>query len=120
MIDTQRHDFSSLSVKDLIEAREAYHVHLAHLSQVYATAVGKYLIRHDDANSHDPKHCSNPAELGPRRLDNCEVKDWSWPCVLVFVRHWFTRRKSRKRRPSRATWCHPSFIFRMGGSCRPA
>ncbi|MDQ0563230.1 hypothetical protein QO004_005039 [Rhizobium mesoamericanum] len=118
MLDTKRHDFSSLSVKDLLEAREAYHVHLAHLDQVYATAIGKYLIRHDDKNSHDSKHRTDPADLGPRTLDNCEVKDWSWPCVLVFVRHWFTPKEIQKR-PSLAGELVPSFLYLPDGRVVP-
>ncbi|WP_242181819.1 hypothetical protein [Sphingomonas sp. CARO-RG-8B-R24-01] len=118
MLDTRRHDFSSLSVRDLLEAREAYHVHLAHLSQVYATAIGKYLIRKGDENSSDPRHRTDPAELGPRTLDNCDVRDWSWPCVLVFVRHWFTP-KEIQANPALATELVPSFLYLPDGRVVP-
>ena len=41
-------DFSAVSVRDLLEAREAYHVHLMHLDNVVGTAIGRYLIRKGD------------------------------------------------------------------------
>jgi hypothetical protein len=39
-----RRDFASLSVRDLLDAREAYHVYLATLENVLATAIGRYRI----------------------------------------------------------------------------
>src|SRR5262245_49800373 len=104
------HDFSSLSVKDLLDAREAYHVHLAHLDAVYATAIGRYLIRDDDGNARNPGQHSDPETLGPRTLDNSSSKSWSWPCVLVFVRKWFDRAEIRKN-PDLASQLVPSFLF---------
>jgi hypothetical protein len=38
-------DFASLSLKDLIEARDLYHFHLMNKANVVGTAVGLYLIR---------------------------------------------------------------------------
>ena len=43
-----RRDYSSLSIKDLLDARDAYHVYLASLENVVGTAVGRYLIHHKD------------------------------------------------------------------------
>ena len=63
MIDLTKHDFTSLSVKDLLDAREAYHVHLAHLQSVYATAIGRYLIRDSDRNATERRHHSKPQAL---------------------------------------------------------
>jgi len=82
-------DFSSLSLKDLVEARDAYHVHLANLQHVVGTAVGKYLIRQIDPDAHDP---DSPHEVRDdrRTLSNTVIKKWSWPCVLVFVDEWAT------------------------------
>src|ERR1044072_5680922 len=48
-------DFNALSLSDLLEAREAAHVHLARKEGVVATAVGRYLIRDNDPNSKDPR-----------------------------------------------------------------
>ena len=46
--DPNARSFSSLSVKDLLDARDAYHVHLCHLDNVFATAIGRFLIRDTD------------------------------------------------------------------------
>lgn len=118
MIDYSKHDFSSLSIKDLLDAREAYHVHLAHLDQVYATAIGKYLIRKTDKNAKDAKHHTSPQSLGPRTLFNSTAKEWSWPCVLVFVRRWFDRSEIHKD-PSLASELVPSFLYLPDGRVVP-
>lgn len=76
------HNFASLSVKDLLDAREAYHVHLVHLENVVATAVGRYRV----INGQEQR-----TERGtdtPRTLQNSQVLRDSWPCVLVFVNAW--------------------------------
>jgi hypothetical protein len=84
--------FSSLSVRDLLEGRDTYHVHLAHKDNVIATAVGLYLIRHDDADAADhaktPVAAKKRGSYEERTLDNSAVRPWSWPCVLVFVSEW--------------------------------
>lgn len=83
-------DFKALSLRDLLEAREAAHVHLSRKEGVVGTAIGRYLIRLNDPNSRDPyaTYPGNKEDLGPRRLDNSIVTPWSWPCLLVFVRKW--------------------------------
>ncbi len=83
-------DFSSLSIKDLLEAREAYHVHLAHLDTVVATAIGRYRIRREDENAENPYATPGRRSSTPKTLGNTVVRRWSWPCVLVFVDHWMT------------------------------
>src|ERR1044071_2190897 len=93
-------DYSSLSIRDLLEAREAYHVHLAHLESVVATAIGRYRIRKGDwYDLHSPaEKCPPdfPRPKGARTLANSVVKPWSWPAVLVFVRHWLDRSALRE------------------------
>jgi hypothetical protein len=91
-----KRDYSSLSVKDLLDARDAYHVHLSHLANVVATAIGRYRIRHDDWYAEHPagerptdKTVTHPTY--PRTLYNSVIRPWSWPCVLVFVRGWVDR-----------------------------
>ena len=85
-------DYMALSLKDVLDARDAYHVHLSHLSNVVGTAVGRYLIRDDDwyatHTPSEPKPKKFPDPKGPRTLFNTLIKDWSWPCVLVFVNDW--------------------------------
>ncbi len=70
-------DFNMLSLIDLLEARDLFHVHLMRKQNVVGTAVGRYLIR----NAGVPDNA-------PRTLANSQVKDISWPCVMVFVDSW--------------------------------
>src|SRR5262245_7063856 len=56
-----RVDFSSLSLRDLLDARDAYHVHLSHLENVVATAIGRYLIHEDDWYATHPPDEPRPA-----------------------------------------------------------
>lgn len=83
-------NFSVLSLRDLLDARDHYHVHLSHLSNVVGTAVGRYLIHENDwyaTNSPATKR-RTPKPKGPKTLFNTVITEWSWPCVLVFVRAW--------------------------------
>ncbi|MGZ5948488.1 MAG: hypothetical protein ACXWKV_18105, partial [Caulobacteraceae bacterium] len=88
-------NFSSLSVRDLLEARDAYHLHLSHLSNVVATAIGRYRIHERDWDATHPPSEQRPADQPPvaeeKRLDNTIITEWSWPCVLVFVSEWLDR-----------------------------
>lgn len=82
-----RYDFSAVSIKDLIEARDLYHFHLMSKANVVGTAVGSYLIRDSDPQDGSPPPDSSKAE--PRTLFESHVRSYSWPCVLVFVDKWF-------------------------------
>lgn len=88
-------DFSSLSVRDLLDARDAYHVHLAHLDNVVATAIGRYRFRKGDRYDRfapgDPEAEKAPKLDDERTLFDSVVKPWSVPCVLVFVSKWVPR-----------------------------
>src|SRR5262245_3833830 len=87
-----RRDYTSLSIKDLLDARDAYHVYLSTLENVAATAIGRYLLHEDDwyadhpPGSRKPKGYKKPS--GPRTLANSVIRPWSWPAVLVFVKRW--------------------------------
>lgn len=87
--------YSSLSVRDLLDAREAYHVHLSNMAHVVATAIGRYRIRKGDWYDTHPPGQERPKDRteqkGPRDLFNSVTRDWSWPCVLVFVDEWVER-----------------------------
>src|ERR1039457_1158936 len=86
---TRKVDFASLSLIDLIEARDLYHVQLANLPNVIGTAVGRYLIRGDDPRVKNPSAPPpKEREKGPRIIDNVTIMNWSWPAVLVFVDKW--------------------------------
>lgn len=81
----------SLSLRDVLDARDAYHVHLLNLPHVVSTAVGRYLKRREEpqtAESVDARLALKPGVRPPRTLENSSVHSWSWPCVLVFVDHW--------------------------------
>ena len=83
-------DFSSLSLKDLLEARDLYHFHLMNKANVVGTAVGLYLVRREQdwpqarGEGISPKHKLSY----PRSFANSEVRDYSWPCIIVLVREW--------------------------------
>lgn len=91
----------SASFKDLIDARENYHVYLSHLENVKATALGKYRIRKcelDDDDNIIPKEKLKAKGIikGPKTLENTKATKWSWPCVLVFVNEWQEEEDFRK------------------------
>lgn len=77
-----------LTVRDLLEIRDAYHVQLSNMNNVIGTAIGLFRWRPGD-------ECGPPLKHGtprpPRTLSNSVVNESSWPCVLVFVNEWVTR-----------------------------
>ena len=87
-------DFSSLSVKDLLEARDHYHWHLTHMKNVVGTAIGLYYFRVQDPwpnreRSAQQMRAAEPKKpKPPRTFMNSEIRDYSWPCVLVLVDAW--------------------------------
>lgn len=83
-------NFLSLSVKDLLEARDLYHFHLLDKANVVGTAIGLYLIRDREKWPTRPGEGARPLRkvTTPRTLANSQVRDYSWPAVLVFVREW--------------------------------
>ena len=88
-------DYNMLSLRDLVAARDLYHLHLMDKQHVVATAVGRYLIRSDEEWPHKKGQAAEIAtavakktKRQPRTLDKCEVRPYSWPCVLVFVDTW--------------------------------
>ncbi len=81
-------DFAHLSLRDLMDARDLYHIQLMRYENVVATAVGRYRIRHSDSwpNERPARHST-----GVRTLTNSEVRPYSWPAILVFVSQWESR-----------------------------
>src|SRR4051794_33147892 len=91
-MDTHRYqksgnDYDSLSLRDLLEARDAYHFHLMNHPHVVATALGRYRIRTEDSWI-EPDGTVKHKGSGPRTLGNSEVRPYSWPAILVFVDEW--------------------------------
>ncbi len=87
--------YASLSLRDLLEARDNYHWHLTSLANVVGTAVGLYYVRTGDPWPNEDQ--SARAELRAaahqeaRTFANSEVRPYSWPCVLVLVDTWLDR-----------------------------
>jgi hypothetical protein len=80
-------EYAHLSLRDLLEAREQFHLHLMRLPNVVATAVGRYRIRSSDSwptATGGGKHRGTDR----RTLENSEVRPYSWPAILVFVEKW--------------------------------
>jgi len=82
--------FRSLSIKDLLDAREAYHLHLMNKRNVVATAIGRYRFRKEPIEKNET---GGVVEKEPKELDTTEVRQYSWPCVLVFVDNWVGENK---------------------------
>lgn len=95
-------DYASLSVRDLLDARDAYHTHLTHLQNVVATAIGLYRFRETDYYANHAPHAKRSVAtpstngrkrgVGPKTPFNSVVRAWSWPCVLVFVSEWLDQK----------------------------
>src|SRR5262245_32437187 len=84
-------DFNTLSLLDLLHARQQFHPHLIHKANVVGTAVGRYLIRRDDPDPSATDTLTGRTARTPkpaRTLANSEVRPHSWPCILVFVSRW--------------------------------
>lgn len=87
--------YAALSLRDLLDARDHYHIHLMRHPKVVATAVGYYRIRHEDSW---PGVTPIVKGRGARTLDNSEVRSYSWPAVLVFVDEWIDAEEFAKGR----------------------
>jgi hypothetical protein len=86
-------DFHSLSLRDLLEARDLYHLHLTERKGVVATAIGRYLIRQNDSW---PNQWPVVKGKGPKTLSNVHIRPYSWPCVLVFVEKWISEQELKE------------------------
>jgi hypothetical protein len=79
-------DYENLSLRDLLDARDLYHIHLMRHPNVVATAIGRYRIRVED--DWPTEKGAGHKGTGERTLANSEVRPYSWPCVLAFVDTW--------------------------------
>ncbi len=80
-------EYNMLSLPDLLLAREKNHVELMRKAHVVGTAVGLYLIRKKDPWPKGNERLVRKSHP-PRTLGNSEVRDYSWPAILVFVDQW--------------------------------
>lgn len=102
LFDVSR-EYSTLALRDLIAARDLFHVHLMSKRHVVGTALGKYLIRlsehwpkgSQELQKHDARQ-RRAVRKPPRTLLNSEVRPYSWPCVLVFVDQWVNEADMRR------------------------
>jgi hypothetical protein len=111
-------DFHSLGIHDLLDARDQFHVHLAHKPNVFSTAIGRYLVRDSDPDAREASAGRPPqrrSKSEPRTLLNSSVKSWSWPCVLVLVKQWQTLEDLAKR-PEDVV---PPFVYMPDGRIVP-
>lgn len=90
-------NFHSLSIKDLLDAREAYHLHLANLENVVATAIGRYRFHPRDPAATSLTARYRRGSSAKRTLAGSVVTERSWPCVLVFVDEWIAPKDFGKR-----------------------
>jgi hypothetical protein len=108
------------SVRDLLEAREVYHVHLAHLANVVATGIGLHRFRRTDDDSIAPTaqvDIRKPKlNSDARTLANSVVTPWSWPTILVFVDKWLTRNELSKVDPAQVV---PNLLYLPDGRAIP-
>ena len=81
------HSYDQLSLRDLLDARDQYHIHLMQHRNVVATAVGRYRIRQKDSWPNE-KGEGKVHGTYARTLENSEVRSYSWPAILVFVKEW--------------------------------
>lgn len=79
--------YDSLDLRDLLDARDAYHLHLMNHPHVVASAVGKYRIRTADSWPEADGTVKHKG-TGKRTLANSEVRPYSWPAILLFVDKW--------------------------------
>lgn len=78
-------DFNSLSVADLLMARNLRHADFVGLRGVVGTAIGRYFIRKGDSY---PGVVPKMKGTGPKTLETTEIRPYSWPCLIVFVEKW--------------------------------
>jgi hypothetical protein len=111
-------EFQSLGIRDLLDARDQFHVHLAHKPNVFSTAIGRYLVRDTDRDAHEAgsgQVDDRARKAKERTLLNSKVRPWSWPCILVFVKRWQTLEELIKH-PEDVV---PPFIYMPDGRIVP-
>jgi len=90
-------NYRTLSLRDLLDARDNYHYHLLNKPNVVGTGVGLYLIRKTDPEEPVTRTDQLRAQVAdtksyapkpPRTFVNAEVRSYSWPCVLALVDRW--------------------------------
>jgi hypothetical protein len=116
-INVIEEDFSSLSLRDLVEARDLYHFHLMNQANVVGTAVGLYLIRNKE---RWPRAGVRQQRLTyPRTFGNSQVRPYSWPCIIVLVRKWIPEEKFGRKDGADPREAVPKRLFLPDGRSVP-
>jgi hypothetical protein len=118
----RRQHFESLSIKDLLLARDIYHYHLMNKANVVGTAIGRYLIRDTDLWPKDlgsDRHAQVSGKKGVRTFNNSHVRSYSWPCVLVLVDTWLNEDTFNSAGQAHPTDMVPSALFLEDGRSVP-
>ena len=110
-----KRNYFSLSLTDLIEAREAYHVHLDSMEHIVATAIGRFRIRKKDSDFQNPSKVEGYGKRGPRTFANSEILKWSWPCVLVLSDYWYSPEELNEQ----PYFAVPPYLFMPDGRVVP-
>lgn len=126
ILSTQQ-NFRALSMRDLLQARDLYHYHLLNKPNCVGTAVGLYLIRKGDPQPEEQRElCRREGKerylrrpKGERTLQNSEVRDYSWPCVLAFVTNWVSQDKFGGDGPLRPEDSIPKTLYLPDGRMVP-
>lgn len=100
-----------MSIRDLLDARDLFHVHLAHKANVFSTAVGLHLFRPDEGEPGKGRRRNAP----PRTLSTARRRSDSWPSLLVFVTKWLTLAEMSNR-PEDVV---PQFVYLPDGRIVP-
>lgn len=108
------YDYSALSIKDLLDARDIYHFHLMNKKNVIGTAIGRYLVR--DGDPENGRKVKNP---DPRRFSNSSVKRYSWPSIIVIVEKWLDISEFREGGKANPGDLVPSTLFLPDGRAVP-
>ena len=113
--DYTKPNFFSLSIRDLLEAREAFQLYLSSIDTVVGTAIGCYRIRKKDPDIKNPQEKAARKEAPERTLSNSVITKWSWPCILVFVNEW----KMLKDLAETPEQIIPRFLYMQDGRVVP-
>lgn len=112
-------DFSALSIRDLLVARDEFHLHLVHKANVVGTAIGRYRVRKEEPWPDAHGRTQHDRPKGARTLQNSEVRAYSWPAILVFVSEWFDRHEFGSSRSFESEDFIPSAIYMSDGRKAP-
>ena len=121
---TLHYDYSTLSLADLLRARDTYHFHLLNKPNVIGTAVGYYLIRDErrvdsDAITPAASDIASRSKSRVRTFNNSSVRDYSWPSVLVLVSQWEDEDKFSTGKNYDPTQMVPKTLFLPDGHAVP-